>query len=128
MTVEMLNTPSAPPALGPYSHAVRAGDWIILAGQLGLEPTTGVLVDGVDAQARQALANISSILGDHNKTLNDVAKSLVFVTDLADFPVINAAYGEAFGDHKPARSTVQVAALPLGGRVEIEVWVYVGNN
>lgn len=126
MTVEMLTTPSAPPAMGPYSHAVRAGDWIILAGQLGLDPSSGTLVEGVDAQARQALANIKAILGDHGKTLNDVAKSLVFVTDLADFPVINAAYADAFGDHKPARSTVQVAALPAGGRVEIEVWVFVG--
>ncbi len=126
MTVEMLITPSAPPALGPYSHAVRAGDWIILAGQLGLDPSSGTLVDGVDAQARQALANIKAILGDHGKTLNDVAKSLVFVTDLGDFPVINTAYADAFGEHKPARSTVQVAALPAGGRVEIEVWVFVG--
>ena len=126
MTVEMLNTPSAPPALGPYSHAVRAGDWLILAGQLGLDPVSGVLVDGVDAQARQSLANIKAILGDLGKQLSDVAKSLVFVTDLGDFPVINAAYAEAFGDHKPARSTVQVAALPAGGSVEIEVWVYIG--
>ena len=126
MTVEMLSTPSAPPAMGPYSHAVRAGDWIILAGQLGLDPATGTLVEGVDNQARQALANITAILADHDKTLHDVAKSLVFVTDLGDFPVINAAYADAFGDHKPARSTVQVAALPAGGRVEIEVWVYVG--
>lgn len=126
MTVEMLTTPSAPPAMGPYSHAVRAGDWIILAGQLGLDPATGTLVEGVDAQARQSLANIKAILADHGQTLNDVAKSLVFVTDLADFPVINAAYADAFGDHKPARSTVQVAALPAGGSVEIEVWVFVG--
>ncbi len=126
MPVEMLKTPSAPPALGPYSHAVKAGDWMILAGQLGLDPTTGVLADGVDAQARQALTNIRGILSDHGCTLNDVAKALVFVADLADFPVINAAYAEFFGDHKPARSTVQVAALPAGGAVEIEVWVYIG--
>ena len=127
MPVKMLQTPSAPPAMGPYSHAVRAGEWIILAGQLGLDPTTGALVDGVEAQARQALTNIRGILGDHGQTLNDVAKALVFVADLTDFPVINAVYGEFFGDHKPARSTVQVAALPAGGAVEIEVWAYVGS-
>ena len=127
MAVEMLTSPSAPPALGPYSHAVRAGDWIILAGQLGLDPSTGVLAEGVDAQTRQALTNIKGILGDHARSLRDVAKALVFVADLADFPVINGIYAEFFGDHKPARSTVQVAALPAGGAVEIEVWAYVGT-
>ena len=127
MAVEMLTSPSAPPALGPYSHAVRAGDWIILAGQLGLDPSTGVLAEGVDAQTRQALTNIKGILGDHAMSLHDVAKALVFVADLADFPVINGIYAEFFGDHKPARSTVQVAALPAGGAVEIEVWAYVGT-
>ena len=126
MAVEMLTTPSAPPALGPYSHAVRAGDWIILAGQLGLDPSTGVLAAGVEAQTRQALANITGILGDHDRSLHDVAKALVFVVDLADFPVINGIYAASFGEHKPARSTVQVAALPAGAAVEIEVWAYVG--
>ncbi len=126
MTVDMLTTPSAPPAMGPYSHAVRAGDWIILAGQLGLDPTTGTLVEGVEAQARQALTNIQAILRDAGHTLSDVAKSLVFVVDLGDFAAVNAVYSEYFGSHKPARSTVQVAALPAGGAVEIEVWAYVG--
>lgn len=127
MSVEMLTTPSAPPAMGPYSHAVRAGDWVILAGQLGLDPGSGALADGVEAQARQALTNIRGILGDHGLTLNDVAKALVFVADLADFPTINAVYAEFFGSHKPARSTVQVAALPAGGSVEIEVWAFAGK-
>lgn len=127
MTVEPLATPSAPPAMGPYSHAVRAGEWVILAGQLGLDPATGTLVEGgVEAQARQALTNIAAILGDAGLTLRHVAKSLVFLQDLADFPVVNAAYAEAFGDHKPARSTIQVAALPAGGAVEIEVWAFAG--
>jgi 2-iminobutanoate/2-iminopropanoate deaminase len=122
--VRAIPTPSAPAAVGPYSPAVRAGDWVILSGQLGLDPGTGALADGVDAQARQALANVAAVLGDCGASLADVAKSLVFVTDLGDFATVNAAYAEAFGDHRPARSTVQVAALPAGAQVEIEVWAY----
>ena len=128
MAVEPVPTPHAPGALGPYSPAVRAGEWIVLSGQLGLDPQTGKLVDGVEAQARQALANIAAILGDCGAALTDVAKSLVFVTDLAQFATVNAVYGEAFGTHKPARSTVQVAALPAGAEVEIEVWAHVGDT
>lgn len=122
-------TPSAPHALGPYSPAVRAGDWVVLSGQLGLDPQTGKLAEGgTEAQARQALANIAAILGDCGLTLRDVAKSLVFVTDLGEFATVNAVYAEAFGDHKPARSTVQVAALPGGGSVEVEVWAYAAGR
>ena len=125
MTVEPLDTPSAPPAAGPYSPAVRAGDWIVLSGQVPIDPATGRLVEGdAAAQARQVLANIAAVLGDCGATLADVAKSTVFVQDLADFAAINAVYAEAFGDHRPARSTVQVAALPLGAAVEIEVWAH----
>jgi 2-iminobutanoate/2-iminopropanoate deaminase len=124
MTVEPVPTPSAPPAAGPYSPAVRAGDWLVLAGQVGLDPATGRMVDGVDAQARQVLANVTAILGDCGVTMADVAKTTVFVTDIAEFPTVNAAYVDAFGDHRPARSTVQVAALPGGALVEIETWVY----
>ncbi len=110
--------------MGPYSHAVRAGEWIILSGQLGLDPKSGDLADGAEAQTRQALTNIAAILGDCGASLTDVAKSLVFVTDLAEFATVNAVYAEAFGSHRPARSTVQVAALPAGAQVEIEVWAY----
>ena len=106
--------------MGPYSHAVRAGEWIILSGQLGLDPQSGDLAVGAEAQARQALTNIAAILGDCGASLGDVAKSLVFVTDLAEFATVNAVYAEAFGSHRPARSTVQVA----GAQVEIEVWAY----
>jgi len=126
MPVEPVPTPSAPPAAGPYSPAVRAGDWIVLAGQVGLDPATGRFVEGgVQAQARQVLANIAAILRDCGASLADVAKSTVFVTDIAQFGVVNEAYATAFGDHRPARSTVQVAALPGGAEVEIEVWAYV---
>ncbi len=124
MTVEPLETPSAPKAMGPYSVAVRAGDWIICSGQLGLDPATGKLLDGVEAQARQALVNVAGVLSDCGVSLTDVAKSLVFVTDLGDFASVNAVYAEAFGSHRPARSTVQVAALPAGAQVEIEMWAY----
>ena len=129
MAVRPLPTPSAPAAVGPYSPAVRAGDWIVLSGQIGLDPATGKLVDGgVEAQARQVLANVAAVLGDCGAALTDVAKSLVFVTDLGDFATVNAVYAEAFGSHKPARSTVQVAALPAGAEVEIEVWAHTGNG
>jgi 2-iminobutanoate/2-iminopropanoate deaminase len=120
-----VNTPNAPPVAGPYSAAVRAGDWIVLAGQVPLDPATGRLVEGdASAQCRQVLANIVAVLGDCGATLADVAKTTVFVTDLGDFAAMNAVYADAFGDHKPARATVQVAALPAGAKVEIEAWAF----
>jgi 2-iminobutanoate/2-iminopropanoate deaminase len=128
MAVDPDSTPSAPPAAGPYSPAVRAGDWIVLAGQVGLDPSGGgIVAGGVEAQARQALANIAAVLRDCGVALSDVAKTTVFVTDIGQFGVVNAAYAEAFGDHRPARSTVQVAALPGGAEVEIEAWAYVSH-
>ena len=125
MSVVPVPTPSAPAAAGPYSPAVRAGDWLVLAGQVGLDPATAKMVEGgVEAQARQVLANVTAILGDCGASLTDVAKTTVFVTDIADFATVNAVYAAAFGEHKPARSTVQVAALPAGAQVEIEAWAY----
>ncbi len=124
MTVQPVPTPSAPAVAGPYSPAVRAGDWIVCAGQVGLDPATNKIVVGVEAQARQVLANIAAVLGDCGISLADVAKTTVFVTDIAQFALVNAVYAEAFGDHRPARSTVQVSALPGGAEVEIEVWAY----
>ena len=125
MPVSPVPTPSAPPVAGPYSPAVRAGDWLVLAGQVGLDPASGQMVEGgVEAQARQVLANVRAVLADCGAALTDVAKSLVFVTDLGDFATVNAVYAAAFGSHCPARSTVQVAALPAGAEVEIEVWAY----
>jgi 2-iminobutanoate/2-iminopropanoate deaminase len=123
MSVNPIPTPNAPPVAGPYSPAVRAGDWIVCAGQVGID-ANGKLADGVEAQARQVFANIKAVLGDCGATMNDVAKATVFVTDIGTFATVNAVYAEAFGDHKPARSTVQVAALPAGAEVEIEVWAW----
>ena len=118
-------TPNAPPVAGPYSPAVRAGDWLVLAGQVGLDATTGRLVaGGIADQTRQALANIAAVLADCGASPVDVAKTTVFVTDLGGFAEANAVYAEFFGDHRPARSTVQVSALPIGAAVEIEVWAF----
>ena len=117
-------TPSAPPVAGPYSPAVRAGDWLILAGQVGFDPATGLMAEGIEAQTQKVMENISAILIDCGASITDVAKTLVFVTDLDDFAVVNEIYGEAMGDHHPARSTVQVAGLPAGALVEIETWAY----
>jgi 2-iminobutanoate/2-iminopropanoate deaminase len=129
MPIESLPTPSAPPVAGPYSPAVRAGDWLVLAGQVGLDPATGAMVGGgVEAQARQVLANISAVLADCGAKLTDIAKTTIFVTDIAQFATVNAVYGAALGDHRPARSTVQVAALPGGAEVEIEAWAYLPTS
>ena len=106
---------------GPYSPIVRSGDWLVCSGQVGLED--GVLVDGgVGAQTRQALANLRTLLEGEGASLDDVVKTTVFLTDIGDFATMNDAYVEAFGGHRPARSTVGVAALPLGAAVEVELW------
>jgi 2-iminobutanoate/2-iminopropanoate deaminase len=125
MPIEPVPTPSAPPVAGPYSPAVRAGDWLVLAGQVGLDPAAGAIVaGGVEAQARQVMANIAAVLGDCGAALTDIAKTTIFVTDIAQFATVNAVYAAALGEHRPARSTVQVAALPGGAEVEIEAWAY----
>ncbi len=125
MPAEPVATPSAPASAGPYSPAVRAGDWLALAGQVGIDPATGKLADGgVAEQTRQAMANVAAVLGDCGASLGDVAKTTVFLVDMGDFPVMNEVYADAFAGHRPARSTVAVAALPLGARVEVEVWAY----
>ena len=123
--VTSIPTPNAPPAVGPYVPAVRAGSWIVCSGQLGIDPHTGALVTGGPAaEARQALANLRAVLADAGASLSDVAKTTVFVTDLGAFAVVNDTYADAFGTHTPARATVQAAALPLGASVEIEAWAY----
>ncbi|MBV8951090.1 MAG: deaminase [Actinobacteria bacterium] len=126
MAVQPQSTPSAPPVAGPYSPAVRAGDWLVLAGQVGID-ADGRLAAGVEEEARQALQNVDAVLHDCGATLSDVAKTTVFVTDMGDFAAVNAVYASVFGRHRPARSTVQVAGLPAGASVEIEVWAYVGS-
>ena len=125
MSIEIVPTPSVTRvSSAPYSPCVRAGDWLIVSGQLGLDPRSGSLAEGVEEQARQALANLTAVLRDAGATLDDVAKTTIFMTDLGLFGTVNTIYAETFGDHRPARSTVQVAALPLEAAVEIEAWAY----
>jgi len=111
--------------VGPYSQAIRWGNLVFCSGQLGLDPASGKLVEGVEAQARQALTNIGALLKAAGADLNHVMKATVFLTDLANFSAVNAIYAEFMSENRPARSTIQVAALPLGGLVEIEVIAYV---
>ncbi|MGA0878960.1 MAG: RidA family protein [Ilumatobacteraceae bacterium] len=109
--------------VGPYTPVVRAGDWVIVSGQLGIE--NGALVPGgVSAQTTQAVKNLKERLKEAGVTINDVAKTLCFLTDMDTFSTFNAAYVESFGGARPARSTIGVAALPFGGAVEIEAWAY----
>ena len=121
----------APVAGAPYSQAIAAtaGEIIWVSGQVPVDPQTGALVaDDADAQTRMALQNVRAVLEAAGATLGDVVKATVFLTDMADFPVMNLAYREGFGDHAPARSTIGVAALPLGARVEIEVVAVVSSS
>lgn len=118
---QIINASNAPAAIGPYSHATEIEGYIFTSGQLGIDPATGKLCDGVEAQARQAFTNIKNVLEAAGASMDDVLKTTVFVTDLKDFVKVNAIYAEFFAPNFPARSCVQVAALPAGGLVEIEV-------
>ena len=121
MPIETVATSGAPRAIGPYSQALRAGGFLFTAGQVGFDPATGELVDGgIAEQTRRVLQNIRAILEAGGSGLAQVVKTTVFLADMADFAAMNEAYAEAFGTHRPARSTVAVAALPRGARVEIE--------
>jgi 2-iminobutanoate/2-iminopropanoate deaminase len=118
---QSVSTPGAPAAIGPYSQAIRSADLVFCSGQLGLDPATGELVDGDTAtQAERALRNLGAVLDAAGCSFADVAKVTVFLTDLADFAPMNAVYQRFMGEPPPARSTVEVAALPKGARVEIE--------
>jgi 2-iminobutanoate/2-iminopropanoate deaminase len=115
-----ISASGAPAALGPYSHAIGHGDLVFCSGQLGLDPATGDLMDGVEAQAERALTNLVAVLDAAGLGPADVVKTTIFLADMGDFPTVNAVYGRFFPEPYPARSTVQVAALPKGGLVEIE--------
>ncbi len=116
------DVPLVPKAVGPYSQAVRCGGFLFCSGQIPIDPELGKIEAlDVEGQARQVLKNIRSLLEAQGLSLSHVVKSTVFLTNMADFPKVNAIYQEAFGDHKPARSTIAVAGLPLGALVEIEV-------
>ena len=113
--------------VGPYTPIVKAGDWLVVSGQVGQRDRK--LVDGgVAGQVTQALANLRELLEQQGATLNHVVKTTVFLTDIADYAAMNEAYIAAMGDHRPARSAVAVAALPLGAAVEVEAWAYLGEE
>ena len=120
MTRRAISTSGAPPAGGPYSQAIATDDFVFCAGQLGTDPATGAMADGVEAQAERALRNLAAVLDAAGCTLADVVKTTCFLADINDFNAFNAVYVTFMTDPAPARSTFQVAALPKGGRVEIE--------
>jgi 2-iminobutanoate/2-iminopropanoate deaminase len=112
---------NAPKAIGPYSVATRLGDLVFTAGQLGMDPVSGdLVVGGIEAETRQALTNLKNVLEAAGSSLNHVLKTTVFLRDINDFAAMNGVYAEFFTQNFPARSAVQVAALPKGGAVEIE--------
>lgn len=121
-----IHAENAPAAVGPYVHAVQAGDFVYTSGQIGLIPATGVLAEGVEAQAEQALQNIQAVLAAAGCTLADVIKTTVFLADIGDFAKINEIYAKYFTGETPARSCVQAGALPKSALFEIEVVAYKG--
>lgn len=118
--IETISTDQAPAAIGPYSQAVKSGNLIFCSGQLGLNPATKAIAEGIEQQTLQIFNNIKAVLSAADCDLSNVVKTTVFLTDMADFPTVNTLYAEQFGEHKPARSTVQVAHLPLDALIEIE--------
>lgn len=120
--MKKLSTQKAPAAVGPYSQGIQTGNLFFLSGQLGLNPETGKMVEGgIEKQTHQVFKNIQAVLESEGLTLNNVVKVLVLLSDINDFAAVNAIYGEYFNEPYPARSAFQVAALPLGGQIEIEV-------
>jgi 2-iminobutanoate/2-iminopropanoate deaminase len=121
-TKTIIKPAKSPAAVGPYNHAVRVGDLLFCAGQIPIEPATGNLVAGdIKAQTERVLENVKTVLDDQKLTFANVVKSTVFMTSLGDFAAMNEVYARYFTENFPARSTVQVAALPKGANVEIEV-------
>ena len=120
MPRQEVSAPQAPSAIGPYSQAISIDGFLFCSGQLGLDPTTGQLLDGVENQTERALMNLTAVLEAAGMSCADVVKTTIFLADLADFSTVNAVYSRYMVEPAPARSTVQVAALPRGALVEIE--------
>lgn len=121
---QVINTSAAPAAIGPYSQAIRAGDYVFTSGQIGLDPASGKLAEGIEAQTKQVLTNLHAVLAAAGASLEQVIKTTIFLVDMADFQVVNTLYASEFANEPPARSTVQVAALPRKAVVEIEAVAY----
>lgn len=118
---------TAPPPVGAYTPIVRAGEWLIVSGQVGIDPGMGQLVSGgTGAELRQAIRNLEAQLATEGAQLDQVVKTTVFLRHMSDFTLMNEIYVECFGDHRPARSAV-AAELPIGALIEIEAWAYVGS-
>lgn len=121
MRHQIIQTSNAPAAIGPYSQAVRAGNIVYLSGQIPLHPATGAMVEGdIRAQATRVFVNMKAVCEAAGGSLADVVRAGIYVTDLGDFSVVNEVMAEHFAGHKPARSTIEVAALPKGARVEVD--------
>jgi 2-iminobutanoate/2-iminopropanoate deaminase len=127
MGLTKVETAKAPAAIGPYSQAIKAGDFLYCSGQVPLVPATGELVaGGIEKQTRQSLDNLQQVLSEAGVDFNSVVKTTIYLTDLGDFTVVNEIYAGYCGDIAPARATVQVAALPKGASVEIDAIAYLG--
>ena len=120
MSKDAIQTSNAPAAIGPYSQAIRAGHTVYLSGQIGLDPATGNLRDGLEAQTRQVIANLKAVVEAAGGSLNDIVKLTLLLADMADFAAVNEILAKSFTPPYPARATYQVAALPKSARVEIE--------
>jgi 2-iminobutanoate/2-iminopropanoate deaminase len=122
MALQIVSTPGAPKAIGPYSQAIISDGLLFTAGQVALDPAKGELISGgITEQTTRALDNLRAVLTEAGTDFSQVVKTTVFLVDMVDFTAMNEVYARAFGNHKPARSTVAVAALPRGAKVEIEV-------
>jgi 2-iminobutanoate/2-iminopropanoate deaminase len=127
MAITKVASTQAPAAIGPYSQAVKAGDYLFCSGQIPLVPGTGEMIaGGIEEQTRQVMANLQQVLAAASVDFNAVVKTTIYLADLADFAVVNEIYGGFFGEVAPARATVQVAALPKGARVEIDAVAFCG--
>ncbi len=120
MNRNVVKTKFAPSAIGPYSQGIRTENFVFASGQLGLNPETGQLREGVAEQTEQIMRNLAAILEAAGSSLDNIIKTTIFLADINDFAAVNSVYAQSFSDEPPARSTIQVAALPLGGAVEIE--------
>lgn len=118
--MKIVKTKKAPEAIGPYSQAVKVGKFVFCSGQIGIDPKTGELVDGLEKQAKQIFKNIKAVLEASKTDVNHVVKTTIFLTDVSKFQQVNSLYAEFFGKHKPTRSTVEVSKLPKGALLEIE--------
>ena len=122
-----LHTPEAPEAIGPYSQAVVAGEWVFASGQIAIDPATGELIEGgVAEQTDRVLNNLTAVLREAGTSLNDVVKTTVYLADMGTFGDMNEVYARHFGDHRPARATVEAGRLPKNGGVEIDAIARIG--